>query len=124
MASSSAWILGNCLLERREGLGVADSGDHVLALGVDEEVAVLALGARGRVAGEPDPRPRPFVAVAEHHGLDVDGRAEVVGDAFVFAVGDGARPVPGAEDGLDGAAQLGVGVLGERRTGVALDDRL
>ena len=110
--------LGELVLQRRKGLGVADAGDHVLALGVDEEVAVLALGAGGGVTGEPDPGARLVVAVAEHHGLDVDGRAEVVRDALVVAIGDGAGPVPRAEHRLDGAAQLGVGVLGEVGAGV------
>ena len=41
-----------------------------------------------------------------------------------FAVGDGPGPVPAAEDGLDGAAQLVRRVLGERLAGVALDDLL
>ena len=81
MASSSAWIFGNRSLQGRERLGVADAGHHVLALGVDQEVAVLALGPGGRVAGEADAGARRVVAVAEHHGLDVDGGAEVVGDA-------------------------------------------
>ena len=38
--------LGELLLELRDGLGVADAGHHVLALRVDQEVAVGALGPR------------------------------------------------------------------------------
>ena len=113
-------LVGQC----RQRLGVADAGHHVLALGVDQEVAVLALGARGRVAGEADAGARVVVAVAEHHGLDVDGGAQVVGDPLPHPVGDGPGAVPRGEDGLDGTAQLLVGVLGERLAGVALDDLL
>ncbi len=108
----------------RERLGVADAGDHVLALGVDEEVAVLPLGPGGRVPGEPHAGAGLVVAVAEDHGLDVDGGAEVVGDPLPHAVGDGPGTVPRGEDGLDGAAQLLVGILGEGLAGVALDDLL
>ena len=109
--------LGEGLLEGGEGLGVADAGHHVLALGVDQEVAVLALGAGGRVAGEAHAGAGTVVAVAEDHGLDVHGRAEIVGDAFVVAVGDGPGTVPGGEDRFDGPAELGVGILGEGGAG-------
>ena len=78
----------------------------------------------GRVAGEADAGARVVVAVAEDHGLHVDGGAQVVGDALAVAVGDGAGTVPAAEHGLDGAAQLVGRVLGEGLAGVALDDLL
>ena len=107
--------LGELLLELGDGLGVADAGHHVLALGVDQEVAVGALGPGGRVTGEADPGARVVVAVAEHHGLDVDRGAQVVGDALAVAVGDGPGPVPAAEHRLDGPAQLRRRVLGEGR---------
>ena len=116
--------LGELLLQLRDRLGVADAGDDVLTLRVDQEVAVGALGTRGGVAGEADARARVVVAVAEDHGLDVDGGAEVVRDVLALAVGDGARPVPAAEHRLDGPTQLLGGRLGERLAGVALDDLL
>ena len=122
MSSSSLWISGNCVGQRVESLGVADAGHHVLALGVDQEVAVGAVLAGGRVAGEADTGARVVVAVAEHHGLHVDRGAEVVGDALAHPVGDGPGAVPAAEDGLDGAAQLLVGVLRERLAGVRAHD--
>ncbi len=81
-------------LQRVEVLGVADAGDDVLALSVDEEVAVrLVLTGRG-IAGEPHSGAGVVVAVAEHHRLHVDGRAEVVGDAFPHPVGDRPWAVP------------------------------
>ena len=116
--------LGELLLELRDGLGVADAGHDVLALGVDQEVAVGALGAGGGVAGEADAGARVVVAVAEDHGLHVDRGAEVVRDALPVAVGDGARAVPAAEHGLDGAAQLLRRLLREGLARVALDDLL
>ena len=54
MPSSSVWIFGKRALERVEVLGVADAGHDVLALGVDEEVAVGHVLAGGGVAGEAD----------------------------------------------------------------------
>ena len=116
--------LGELLLQLRDGLGVADAGHHVLTLRVDQEVPVGALGPGGGVAGEADTGARVVVTIAEDHGLHVDGGAEVVRDVLALPVGDGARPVPAAEHGLDGAAQLLLGPLGEGLAGVALDDLL
>ena len=104
--------------------GVADAGHHVLALGVLEVVAVHALVAGGGVAGEADARARGHAAVAEDHGLDVDGGAEVLGDLLLAAVEDGAVGVPRVEDGTDGAVHLLARVLGELDAGVLADDAL
>ena len=104
--------LGELLGQGVEVLGVADAGHHVLALGVDEEVAVGLVLAGGGVAGEADAGAAVVVAVAEHHRLDVDGGAQVVGDALPHPVGDGPGAVPRLEDGLDGAAQLLIGSCG------------
>ena len=107
-----------------EVLGVADAGHDVLALGVDQEVAVGLVLPGGRVAGEADAGAGVVVAVAEHHRLDVDGRAEVVADALADAVGDRPGAVPAAEHGLHGPAQLLHRVLREGLAGGLLDDRL
>ena len=55
------------LLEVGERDGVADAGDDVLALGVLEVVAVDALRAGRRVAGERDAGAGVHAEVAEHH---------------------------------------------------------
>ncbi len=116
--------LGERGLEGRQRLGVADAGHDVLALGVHQEVAVGAAVPGGRVPGEPHPGPGLVVAVAEDHGLDVHRRAQGVRDPLALAIGNGPRPVPAAEDRLDGPAQLVRRVLGEGLAGVALDDLL
>ena len=99
----------------------ADAGHHVLALGVDQELAVDLARAGRRVAGEGDAGGRGVAQVAEHHGLHVDGGAPAVGDAVQAAVGFGAGVVPGAEYGADRAPQLLGRVLRERLAGLALD---
>jgi hypothetical protein len=93
-------------------------------LSVDQEVAVLALVARGRVAREPHAGARAFVAVPEDHRLDVDRGPEVVGDALASAVRDSARTVPRPEHGLDRPAQLIVGILREGISRVSPDNLL
>ena len=94
MASSSRVDRREVLGQRVEVLGVADAGHHVLALGVDQEVAVGLVLAGGGVAGEAHAGAGVVVAVAEHHRLHVDRGAEVVADALPHAVGDGPGAVP------------------------------
>ena len=59
----------------------ADAGDDVLALRIDQEFAVERLFAGRGIAGEGDAGRRGLAQIAEHHGLDVDGRAPVAGNA-------------------------------------------
>ena len=111
-------------LEVGQGQRVADARDDVLALRVLQVVAVDAGVAGGGVAGEAHAGAGVFAHVAEHHGADVDGGAQVVGDALAAAVDAGALGVPGAEDGLDAHVHLGARILGEVLAGLFLDDAL
>ena len=104
-----------------EGLGGADAGDDVLALGVDEEFAVENVLAGAGVAGEADAGGAVLAHVAEDHGLDVDGGAPGGGDVVQAAVGVGAGVHPGAEDGADGAPELLMGIHREGRAFLLLD---
>ncbi len=105
-----------------DGTRGADARDHVLTLGIDEEVALDGRLTGGGVTRHGDAGGRVVSHVAEHHGLDVHRSAEVVVDAGGIAVVDGALAVPRAEDRLDGVAQLGHGVVRERLARLALDD--
>ena len=98
-------------VERERG---ADAGHDVLALCVDQEVAVGPGGAGGRIPGEGDAGAGLLVAVAEHHRLDVDRCPEIVGDVLTAPIGLGPRRLPRPEDRFDGSPQLLSGVLGER----------
>ena len=100
-------------LEVGDGLGVADTGDDVLALGVYQKVTVELLGAVGRVARKGDAGRRGLALVAKGHGLHVDGGAELVGNAMLLAVDAGALVHPAAKDGLDGKAQLELRIMRE-----------
>ncbi len=104
--------------------GVPDPGDHVLALGVLQVVAVDALGAGAGVAGEGHAGARVHAEVAEHHRDHVHRGAQVGGDALLAAVEDRAGRVPGVEHGLDGQVHLLTGVLREVPPGLRLDDAL
>ena len=116
--------LREVLRERIEVFGVADAGDDVLALRVDEEVAVRLVLAGGGVAREADTGAAVVVAIAEHHRLHVDRSAEVVADALTDPIRDGAGAVPAAEHRFDGALELHQRILRERFPGLAAHDVL
>ena len=105
--------LGPDLFELDRRSRRADAGDHVLALGIDQELAVEVVLAGGRVAREAHAGARLVAVVAEDHGLHVDRRAPGVGDVVQLAVGDGAVVLPGAEHRDDGAPELLARVFGE-----------
>ena len=105
-------------LEVGDGLGVADAGNDVLALGVDQKVTVELLGAVGRVARKGDTGRRGLALIAKGHSLNVDGGAKVVGNAVLFAVDAGALVHPATKDGLDSKAQLEFRIMWEDRLAV------
>ena len=112
--------LGHDVLELGDVARVAHAGDHVLALGVDEEVAAR-LGLAGHlVAAERHAGGRVVALVAEHHLLDVDRGAPVVGDAVQPPVGDRALAGPGVEHRADRELELLLRVLRELLAGVLL----
>jgi hypothetical protein len=108
----------------RQRLRRADAGDDVLALGVDQELAVEGVFAGRGVAGEADARGAVIAHIAEDHGLDVDGGPPVGGDVVQPAIGDGAGVHPAAEDGADGAPQLLGRRLGKGFPGFVQHQRL
>ena len=102
----------------------ADAGDDVLALGVDQELAVeLLLAGRG-IAGEGDAGRRGLAPVAEHHRLHVDGGAPARRDRVQLAVLLRPRVHPRAEHGADRAPELLVRILREGLAQLLLDDRM
>ena len=107
-------------LEVGDGLGVADAGDNILALGVDQKVTVELLSAVGRITRKGDAGRRGLALIAKGHSLDVDGGAKVIGNAVLSAVDAGALIHPTAKDGLDSEAQLELRIVWE--DGLAVRD--
>ena len=62
--------------------------------------------------------------IAEHHGLNRDGGAPILGNVVQPPIGDGARIVPGAEHRGDRAPELHVQILREGLAELLLDQRL
>src|SRR6185437_325325 len=102
----------------------ADAGNDILALGVDEELAIEQLLAGRGIAGEGDARGAGLAAIAEHHRLHRHRRAPLLRDAVQPAIG--LRPVrlPGAEHRADRAPELFVHVLRERPAEFLMHPRL
>ena len=107
-------------VEDGDRLGLMGPGHDVLALGVEQDVAVQRRLAGRRVAREHDPGARIRSAVAEDHRLDGHRGPEVVGDALLLAIRLRAGTVPGSEHGLRREAELEPRVLGDV---VDADDR-
>ena len=116
--------LGERVRHRVERLGDADAGDDVFTLRVAQEVAVRPVLAGRRVTGERDTGAGVVALVPEHHGLHVDGGAEVVGDLLHAPVVARALAVPAAEHRFDRAPELLGGVLRELDAGLRQHDRL
>ena len=98
--------LGHILGQLGDVAGSTDTGNHVLALGVDQVLAEQSLFTGGGVAGKGNAGTGVLVQVAEHHGLYVNSGAPAVGDFVHAAVYVGAGVVPGTEYSLDGFHQL------------------
>mmetsp|Transcript_2482 Transcript_2482/g.3526 ORF Transcript_2482/g.3526 Transcript_2482/m.3526 type:complete len:709 (-) Transcript_2482:241-2367(-) len=105
--------LGHVRLQQADGARGADASHHVLALRVDEVLAVEFVLAGGGVAAEEHASAGSLAEVAEAHGLDGDGGAEEACDAVDLAVRVRARRVPRVEHRLHGALELLLGVRGE-----------
>ncbi len=102
----------------------ADAGHDILALGIDEILAIELVGPGRRVAREGDAGGAIVAHIAEHHGLDIDRRAPAGRDLVQAAIGDGALIHPAAEHGADGTPELVRRILRERLLEVLLDDIL
>ena len=116
--------LRHLLLQLGHRLGRAHAGDHVLALRVDQELAVELLGAVGRIARERDAGPGVVAGVPVDHRLHVDRGAPLGRDVVLAPVDDGAVVHPRSEHGADGAHQLIPGRGREVLAGALLDERL
>ncbi len=102
----------------------AHAGDHVLALGVHQELAVELLLAGGGIAGKAHAGAAGLAHVAEDHGLDVNGGSQPVVDVVDAAVVPGAVIVPTAEDGIARHHQLFARLLREVDLGELLNHLL
>ena len=107
-----------------DGLGRAGARHHILALGIDEVLAIEKLFSGGGVPREGHARATVIAHVAEDHALDIDAGAPVIGDAVQAAIDDGAARVPAFKDSADGSPELLHGVLGKGVAGLFLDNVL
>src|ERR1700722_19530141 len=102
----------------------ANAGDDILALRVDQELAVELVGAGRRVAGKGDAGGAIIAAIAKYHRLDSDRGAPAFGDIVETAIRDRPRVHPTAEHRADRAPKLRLGILRERLSDLRPDDIL
>ncbi len=97
--------LGPCPFARRQRqiLRRADARNHILALRVDQELAIIGILAGRGVAGEGNARRRRLAHIAEHHRLHIDRGAPVAGDIVQAAIDLGAVRFPRTEHRADRA---------------------
>ena len=109
-----------------QGPGGADPRHHVLALGVDQVVAIKRILPGARVPGEAHPGGGIVAHVAEDHGADVHRGAvgQIGGNVELAAIIHRPFTHPGFKYALDGDHQLGPGILGKRPPGFVLDELL
>src|SRR6185503_1203683 len=102
----------------------ADTGDHIFALRVDQELAVKLLRTIGGIACERDARPGGIACVPVDHRLDVHRGTPLARNVVLAAIHDRTVVHPRPEDGADGAQQLLPGRGREVLAGALLDQRL
>ncbi len=112
------------LMQLRDGLRRTDASHNVLALCVQQVLAVQLLLAGGGVTGEGNAGAGSLAHVAEDHGLHVNGSAPVAGNVVHAAIVNSTRIVPRTEHGLDGLHQLFLRILGEVNALLCLVDFL
>ena len=116
--------LGHDLDEFSHRFGRAHAGDHVLALGVDEEFTVKHLLAGSGIARKSHAGTGFVAGVAEDHGLHVDGGSPFAGDVVFAAIDNGAIIHPGTKDSADGPFELFPRIGREFLAGPLLDEGL
>jgi hypothetical protein len=116
-------LVGVSLGPAVESVRGPQTGNHILALGVDQPLAVEMVVACGRVPGESHTCCTIVSHVAENHSLDVDRGTPLVRDPFDASVSDGSLSVPGKENGPDASPELIPGVVGKLHAEDLLDLR-
>ena len=112
-APECAENLGHELFEVRDWFRRAYASDDILALGIDQKLAIEAFFSARRIAGKGNAGRAVIAEIAEHHRLHVDRCAPMMRDTIKFAIGDGPIIVPRAEDRADGTPQLLIGIFGK-----------
>ena len=92
----------------------ANTGNDVLALRVDQKLAVELLFAGRWIAREGNPRRRPIAHIAEYHRLNADGRSPALRNVVQAAIGDRAGIHPAGKNRADRAPKLLFRILRER----------
>ena len=105
--------LGKILFQSGDGLGCADTRHHVLALRIDQVLAVNAFGAGRRISRKGNACARCIAHVAKYHRLHVYRRAPVTGYIVHTSVYNRPLVIPGTEHRFHRFHKLYSGILRE-----------
>ena len=116
--------VGHIVGQLAHPIGDADTGHHIFALGIDQIIALDVFLAGGGVTGHGHASGAALAHVAEHHGLDIDAGAQVMGDLGGIAIIDSAFAVPGLEHSLGRQFELLIRICGEIDASVLFEKHL
>ena len=91
----------------------ADTGHDILSLCIGQEFTEKSLLPGRRISGKGHAGAAVISHISKGHGLHIDRRPPGIGDIVVTAVDIGAGIIPGAEDRLDRAVELSLGIIRE-----------
>ena len=98
----------------------AHTGDNILALRIDQVLAIEDILAIGRVAGECNTCGAVIAHVAIDHRLNIDSGTPLMRNLVLVAVNGGAIVVPTAKDSSNRAFELRHGIIRKHLVGPAL----
>ena len=98
--------LRKVLCQFGDWLWCTDTCNHVLALCVNQVLAVDSLCTGGWVTCKRNTCTGGLALISEYHGLNINSSTPVAGDIVHTAVYDGTWVVPGTEHSLNSAHQL------------------
>src|SRR3989338_7078830 len=93
--------------------GGANSGHHILALGIDKIFSVKLIFSVTGIAGKGYSGSRGLSHISENHALDIHRGAPFIRNTLYPAVADRALAVPGGKHRSNPAPELLIRLIGE-----------
>ena len=96
-------------------LSVANTGNNIFTLCINQEIAVALVCSVGRITRESNACCRGLALITENHNLNVDGRTKIIRNLVLLTIENGAIVHPRTKDCLLRKAKLKIWIGGEYR---------